>query len=118
MPLEPNDVGKLRDMIEFGEKVAGMIQGMPLNKFMADEKTLFAVCYGLQVVGEAGWKLSDSFKRAHAEIPWPLIAGMRHRLVHDYGRTDESVVFNAASIHLPKLLEQVRAILANEASGY
>lgn len=111
MPLDADDASKLEDMVEFGDKVVGMVAGLSLSQFMADERTLFAVCYGIQVVGEVGWKLSDAIKQQHTEIPWPLIAGMRHRLVHDYGRTDESVVFTVATIHLPKLLTQVRAIL-------
>jgi uncharacterized protein with HEPN domain len=51
-------------------------------------------------------------KLAHTTVPRPLIAGMRHRLVHDYGRTDENVVYQVATVHLPKLIEQVRTILA------
>jgi uncharacterized protein with HEPN domain len=90
-----------------------MVAGMSLEQFMADERTIFAVCYGIQVAGEAGWKLSDSIKQQHAEIPWKLIAGMKHRPVHDYGRTDESVIFRVASAHLQKLLAQVRAILGS-----
>ncbi|MCK6486819.1 MAG: DUF86 domain-containing protein [Planctomycetes bacterium] len=66
------------------------------------------------MVGEAAWKVSDKVKAAHTAIPWPLIAGMRHRLVHDYGRTDENVVYQVATVHLPKLMEQVRAILAQQ----
>lgn len=112
MSLDPDDAARLEDMIEFGNKVVAMVGGMSLSQFMADEKCVFAVCYGIQVVGEAGWKLSDRIKMEHSEIPWPLIAGMRHRLVHDYGRTDESVVFTVATVHLPTLLRQVRAILA------
>lgn len=111
MPLDADDASKLEDMIEYGDKVVGMVAEMDLSHFMADERTLFAVCYGVQVVGEAGWKLSDAIKQQHTEIPWPLIAGMRHRLVHDYGRTDESVVFTVATVHLPMLLTQLRAIL-------
>lgn len=89
-----------------------MVTGLDHALFLADQKTVFAVCYGIQVVGEAAWKLSDPLKKAHPEIPWPLIAGMRHRLVHDYGRTDETIVFQVATMHLPKLVEQVKAILS------
>jgi uncharacterized protein with HEPN domain len=89
-----------------------MVDGLSPEAFVADTKTFFAVCYGIQVVGEAAWKLSDDLKKVHTSIPWPLIAGMRHRLVHDYGRTDEQVIYRVATEHLPKLLEQVRAILA------
>lgn len=111
MPLDPQDAGRLRDVIAYGEKVQAMVGGLNQEGFLADAKTFFAVCYGIQVVGEAAWKLSDGLKKANASIPWPLIAGMRHRLVHDYGRTDEHVVYQVATVHLPKLVEQVRAIL-------
>jgi uncharacterized protein with HEPN domain len=111
MPLDPKDVGLLRDVIAYSQKVQAMMAGMDEAMFLADQKTVFAVCYGIQVVGEAAWKLSDALKKTHGEIPWPLIAGMRHRLVHDYGRTDETIVFQVATMHLPKLVEQAKAIL-------
>jgi uncharacterized protein with HEPN domain len=63
-------------------------------------------------VGEAAWKLSDGFKQTHVSIPWPLISSMRHRLVHDYGRTDETIIFKVATVHLPLLIQQIRDILA------
>jgi uncharacterized protein with HEPN domain len=114
MQLDPLDAGRLRDVIAYGEKVRTMVGGLSQQEFQADTKTFFAVCYGIQVVGEAAWKLSDQVKKANTAIPWPLIAGMRHRLVHDYGRTDENVIYQVATVHLPKLLEQVREILAQQ----
>lgn len=111
MPLDPKDSGLLRDVITYGQKVQAMLAGMDQATFLTDQKTVFAVCYGIQVVGEAAWKLSDALKKAHTEIPWPLIAGMRHRLVHDCGRTDETIVFQVATMHLPKLVEQAKTIL-------
>lgn len=116
MQLDPLDVGRLRDVVTYGEKVQVMLGGLSQQEFLVDTKTFFAVCYGIQVVGEAAWKLSDGMKKAHTTIPWPLISGMRHRLVHDYGRTDENVVYQVATIHLPKLIEQVRVILAQSGS--
>lgn len=112
MPLESTDAARLRDMVTFGRQVMGMVSGMTREQFAADPKSLFAVCYGIQIVGEAAWKLSDGFKSEQTAIPWPLIASMRHRLVHDYGRTDETVVYQVATVHLPVLIEQVAAILA------
>jgi uncharacterized protein with HEPN domain len=41
---------------------------------------------------------------------------MRHRLVHDYGRTDETIIFQVATVHLPLLIKQVMDIIAAEAS--
>jgi len=50
-------------MSEFGDKVGAMVAGMNLNQFMSDERTIFGVCYGIHVVGEAGWKLSEELKK-------------------------------------------------------
>ena len=117
MPLDEADIGRLRDVVAFGHKVAAIIAGVTQPQFLADAKTFFATCYGIQVVGEAAWKLSDGFNRGHTTIPWTLISSMRHRLVHDYGRTDEAIVYQVAATHLPVMVRQVEAILAQEQSG-
>ena len=116
MPLDQDDVVRLRDITTFGSKVAAIVAGVTREQFAADSKTLFATCYGIQVVGEAAWKLSASFKQSHPSIPWPLISSMRHRLVHDYGRTDETIIFQVATVHLPLLIKQVMDIIAAETS--
>ena len=117
MPLDEADNGRLRDVVAYGHNVAAIITGVTQPQFLADAKTFFATCYGIQVVGEAAWKLSDGFKRRHTAIPWTLISSMRHRLVHDDGRTDEAIVYQVAATHLPVLIGQVEAILAQEQSG-
>jgi uncharacterized protein with HEPN domain len=116
MPLDSDDVARLRDITTFGSKVATIVAGVPRERFAVDSKTLFATCYGIQVVGEAAWKLSTSFKQTQPSIPWPLISSMRHHLVHDYGRTDETIIFQVATIPLPLLTKQVMGIIAAEAS--
>ena len=93
MPPNQGDLGRLRDAIHFGDTVVAMVAECDERSFINDSKTFFATCYGIQVVGKALWKLSDQVKKAFPEIPWPVIAGMRHRLVHDWGRTDESIIY-------------------------
>jgi uncharacterized protein with HEPN domain len=112
MPLDPADAGRLRDMVDFAEEAIQLLGAMDAPQLQADRRTFLAVSRCVEVVGEAGWKLSDSLKLAHAEIPWPLIAGMRHRLVHDYGRVDYAVVHRVIVEHLPVLIAQLKAILA------
>lgn len=117
MPLSEDDVSRLCDVVVYARKVMAMVEGLSLDAFLGDDTSLFAVCYGIQIVGEAVWKLSDEVKAMPTTIPWPLIAGMRHRLVHDYGRTDETVVYRVATEHLPDLVEKVQAILEADGSG-
>lgn len=112
MPLEPEDVGRRRDMIDFGQEAIDLLGAMTVEQMAADRRTFLAVSRCVEIVGEAGWKLSDNLKNAYTTIPWPLIAGMRHRLVHDYGRVDSGVVFKVITQHIPPLIVQIKAILA------
>ena len=61
MQLDADDMARLRDIVSFGSKVAAIVDGATQEQFTADNKILFATCYGIQVVGEAAWKLSDGF---------------------------------------------------------
>lgn len=112
MPLDPEDVGRLRDMIDYAQEAMDLLGKMTAEQMAADRRTFLAVSRCVEVVGEAGWKLSDDIKKAHTPIPWPLIAGMRHRLVHDYGRVDTGIVHNVITKHLQPLIVQLKAILA------
>jgi uncharacterized protein with HEPN domain len=69
-----------------------------------------------QIIGEATWRLSDTLKAAHPQVPWQRIAAMRHVLVHDYFRVDLNKVWNVATQHIPVLRPQIDAILATDFS--
>lgn len=86
MPPEGNDRGRLLDIIAWGQEAIGHHAGRDLDILLADRQAYLAALYCIQVVGEAAWDLSDGVKQQSALIPWPLVSGMRQRLVHDYGR--------------------------------
>ena len=48
----------------------------------------------------------------------PLVAAMRHRLVHDYGRTDPAIVYRVLTESLPDLIAEAQRLLQDlEASS-
>lgn len=111
MPLDPEDVGRLRDMIDYAQEAIALLGNMSSEQMKYDRRTFLAVSRCVEIFGEAGWKLSKDLKNAHTPIPWPLIEGMRHRLVHDYGRVDFSIVHKVITQHLPPLVLQLQTIL-------
>ncbi len=112
MPLDPADAGRLGDIIVYGERALRHLGDLDLAKFVADDKTYDSTVRCLAIVGEAAFKLSKPFQATHPTVPWPLIAAMRHRLVHDYGGVDNTTIFRVLKTDLPLLIGNVRAILA------
>ena len=114
MPLDPKDLGKLQDIVNWGSEAMEHLGDLSEDGFARDRKTYVAVLHCVQIVGEAAWSLSDDFKKKHTQVPWPLIAGMRHRLVHDYGRINPARIYSVLKSDLPAFLQTVQGILDSE----
>ena len=72
-------------------------------------------CFTLfQIVGEAAVKVSAEFRDQHLEIPWALIAGMRHRLVHAYFDINHDILWTTVTESVPELLAQVDRLLSSD----
>ncbi len=109
---EPGNKAYLLDMQEFAGFVVGYVQGKSEQDFLSDRQLRDAVAYNLQVVGEAAYKVSDAFKLAHPEVDWFKIAGLRHRIVHDYRRIDDETLWRITQKYVPPLVELLKKILA------
>ncbi len=70
-----------------------------------------AVIRNFQVIGEAARKVPDDVQQAHYEIPWSLMQGMRHVLVHDYDAVKLDVVWRTIQESLPPLVEPLKKLL-------
>ncbi len=71
----------------------------------------FAVLHALQIVGEAAGGVSEEARSASPGIPWVEIVGMRHRIVHDYGRVNMEVVRQVLERDLPALILQLEDLV-------
>ena len=48
-------------------------------------------------------RLTSEFKERNSSVPWGDIAGLRNKIVHDYGNVDLCVVFDALKYDIPFL---------------
>ena len=67
-------------------------------------------------IGEYTSHLSKELKALHPEIPWSKVAGLRHRLVHDYEGTNWHIVIRVIFENLPAFIKQVRTLLPENSS--
>ena len=61
-------------------------------------------------IGEHVYNLSEEFKKAHPDIPWAKIAGLRHRLLHHYEDTNWIVICSIIFDVLPEFLEELKGL--------
>jgi uncharacterized protein with HEPN domain len=91
------------DIIEACGKVRRFIAGMTYEAFIADECTLDAVIWNIEVAGEAAKKLPDDVIAQTPEVVWRKIRGMRNVLAHADLGLDTKVVWSTATTKLDEL---------------
>ncbi len=111
-----SDIDLLDDILKCMEKIQSYIEGLTYNQFSNDLKTQDAIIRNIEIIGEATKYLSDGIRRKYRHIPWKEIAGTRDRLIHGYFGVNIDIVWEIATIDIPKLKVQIEEI-KNEFSG-
>jgi uncharacterized protein with HEPN domain len=109
MPKRDADL-LLEDIETAIARIERYIAGLSRVQFLHDEKTIDAVVRNLEIIGEAVRWLPISFKAQHAFIPWPQIAGLRNRIVHDYFGLDLEIIWQVIETALPDFKKQLESI--------
>ncbi|SRR6266516_2036610 len=97
----------LEDIRTSINKIKRYTAGLDEASFLADEKTTDAVIRNLEIIGEAAKQLPVDFRSRHSAIPWPQIAGLRNRIVHNYAGIDLKLVWHILQTAIPKLALQI-----------
>ena len=106
------DKGRLEDIVEYSTNVINLIEGYSLEALIADKRTYYSVMKNVEVVGEAAYMLTKAFKKSHPEIPWKVVQGMRHVLVHDYANVVSATLYDTAVNDMLPLRQQVECYLS------
>jgi uncharacterized protein with HEPN domain len=88
-------------------RIAQYTAEMTYEGFLRETIVQDAVVRNLTIIGEATKRLSPDFRRAHPEIPWRNMAGMRDRLTHDYFGINYDIVWAVAHDEVPTLLRHL-----------
>lgn len=81
------------------------------NDLLTDTPLQWLVTTPLYNIGEHVYYLSSEYKEAHGEIPWLMISGLRHRLVHDYDGTNWNIIADVVFEELPVLIEKLKKLI-------
>ncbi len=61
----------------------------------------------IEIVSEATRHLPEEVKSRYPDVPWPQIAGIGNVLRHDYDIVDDRIIWEAATVHFPRLREVI-----------
>lgn len=112
--MQLRQVAYLLDILRSAEAIKIYIEGYVREDFLKDPKTQDAVLRRLLVIGEAAARLAPDTEARFEELPFRKMAGLRNRLVHDYGQIDFEIVWETVTVHLPRLQSELNAFFSSQ----
>ena len=55
----------------------------------------------LEIIGEVARRISSSYRKAHPEIPWKAIVGLRNVIGHQYDRINYTEIHRIVRNQIP-----------------
>lgn len=103
-----NDKYYLEKIISDLEFVIKHTSGKSKEEFEDNELLINSIMFRIVQIAENDGKLTDGFKKAHPDVPWLAIKGMRNRIVHDYGDVNMAIVYDTVSKGIPLMYEKLK----------
>lgn len=92
--MKISDSERLKKIVETWNRLKNEMDQRKITREMLleDEFSQWAVTTPLYNIGEHVYQLSKELKEAHPNLPWNMVAGLRHRLVHDYDGINWNII--------------------------
>ena len=98
-----NDSYYFSKSIDDIEAIKVYLNNETYEEFLSDGKTIDSIMFRLVQLIENIKNVSSCFKEEHPEIRWNKIVGFRNRIVHEYGKTDYTTVYETITNDLDVL---------------
>ncbi len=111
--MKYSDLQRIQKICEYTEKLLKYIKENNITKdqILEDYSLQWLITTPLYNIGEQVYALSEEYKAQNSNIPWSMVSGLRHRLVHDYDGTNWNIIADVVFEELPILLEQLKKLI-------
>jgi uncharacterized protein with HEPN domain len=99
-------------MLAAAREASSFVAGRARAELDADRMLTLALLKAIEIIGEAGGRVSAECRAELNDIPWPNIVGMRNRLIHGYFDINLDIVWQTATVELLPLIAALESALA------
>lgn len=111
--MKKTDKERLKKIVAIWENLSLQMRQRKITEelLLNDEFSQWAVTTPLYNIGEQVYRLSDTLKESYSELPWSMISGLRHRLVHDYDGINWTIIVEVIFQDMEPFVRDVKQIL-------
>ena len=106
-----DDQIRLRHMLDAAREAVGFAKGRSRSELDTNRMLSLSLVRLLEVIGEAAYGISPSFRESHTDIAWKQMSGMRNRLIHGYYDVNLDIIWKTVTEDLPVLIKQLENVL-------
>ena len=112
--MKKSDKERLKKIVSTWEELSHQMKARNITPelLLEDEFSQWAVTTPLYNIGEQVYQLTSEFKSSYPSLPWNMVAGLRHRLVHDYDGINWSIIVEVVFEDMDPFVQSVQDILA------
>ncbi len=97
-------------MLDMARQARELVADRTRADYDADVALRLALAHLVQNIGEAARRVSPQVQKAHPDIPWRNIVGIRHKVVHEYFYVDYDIIWDVVTSDLPALMSKLEQI--------
>ena len=111
--MKKSDNEIIKKIIDIWSSLQLQIKEHSITKenLLNDEFLQWAVTTPLYNIGEQVYKISDDTKKQYPDIIWSIVAGLRHRLVHDYEGINWSIIVEVIFDEMDDFVNSIKQII-------
>lgn len=111
--MKKSDNERIKKIIDIWSSLQLQIKEHSITKenLLNDEFLQWAVTTPLYNIGEQVYKISDDTKKQYPDIIWSIVAGLRHRLAHDYEGINWSIIVEVIFDEMDDFVNSIKQII-------
>lgn len=111
--ISPEDKIRLQHMLDAALEIQQYVLSSTRDDLDFDRKLVHSIVRLLEIIGEAASQVSKQFRDKTPSVLWPILIGMRNRLIHAYFSINLDVVWSTSIEDIPPLIEELNNILGD-----